>query len=80
MTTCCLSVSALWRSTWARISLSTAVEFETDFPTAGAYRLFLQFKHGGRVHTAALTRQVETLVVSETGKGPAGQGGGHHGK
>jgi hypothetical protein len=58
-----------------------AVEFETEFPTAGAYRLFLQFKHGGRLHTAAFTRQVETLVVtSETGKAPAGQEGGHHGE
>jgi hypothetical protein len=27
-------------------------------PTAGAYRLFLQFKTGGRVHTAAFTREI----------------------
>jgi hypothetical protein len=31
------------------------VAFETQFPTAGRYRLFLQFKHAGRVHTAAFT-------------------------
>jgi len=29
--------------------------FEADFPTAGSYRLFLQFKHGGEVRTAAFT-------------------------
>ncbi|HEY7075701.1 MAG TPA: hypothetical protein VH418_10040 [Solirubrobacteraceae bacterium] len=32
--------------------------FETTFPTAGAYRLFLQFKHAGRVHTVAFTQEV----------------------
>jgi hypothetical protein len=32
--------------------------FETTFPTAGRYRLYLQFKHGGRVHTAGFTREV----------------------
>ena len=32
-------------------------EFETTLPTAGSYRLFLQFKHDGAVHTAAFTRQ-----------------------
>ena len=29
--------------------------FEGDFPTAGAYRLFLQFEHGGEVRTASFT-------------------------
>ena len=32
------------------------VSFATTFPTTGRYRLFLQFKHAGRVHTAAFTR------------------------
>jgi hypothetical protein len=32
--------------------------FVTEFPTARRYRLFLQFKHEGRVRTAAFTRQV----------------------
>jgi hypothetical protein len=35
-----------------------AVPFETAFPSGGRYRLFFQFKHGGRVHTAAFTHQV----------------------
>ncbi|MEJ7893265.1 MAG: hypothetical protein WKF94_11565 [Solirubrobacteraceae bacterium] len=35
-----------------------SVGFEATFPTAGRYRLFLQFKHEGRVHTAAFTEEV----------------------
>lgn len=33
--------------------------FEADFPTVGDYRLFLQFRHGGRVRTAAFTVHAE---------------------
>jgi hypothetical protein len=32
--------------------------FSTEFPSRGRYRLFFQFKHEGRVHTAAFTREV----------------------
>lgn len=35
-----------------------AVAFATTFPTDGRYRLFLQFKHEGRVQTAAFTQEV----------------------
>jgi len=35
-----------------------AVTFETEFPSEGRYRLFLQFKNEGKVHTAAFTRAV----------------------
>jgi Domain of unknown function (DUF4396) len=35
-----------------------AIRFETEFPTAARYRLFLQFKYQGAVHTAAFTRSV----------------------
>ena len=35
-----------------------AIRFATEFPSAGRYRLFLQFKHEGRVRTAAFTREV----------------------
>lgn len=34
------------------------LEFEAMFPTPGAYRLFLQFRHGGEVRTAAFTVDV----------------------
>ena len=54
------------------------VAFATEFPSEGRYRLFLQFKHRGRVHTAAFTRE-----VAGGGKRPAlpsdDQGGEAHG-
>jgi hypothetical protein len=34
------------------------VSFGVEYPSAGRYRLFLQFRHDGRVHTAELTREV----------------------
>ena len=34
------------------------IEFATEFPSDGRYGLFLQFKHQGKVHTAAFTREV----------------------
>ena len=34
------------------------LKFMATFPTAGAYRLFLQFKVDGAVHTAAFTQEV----------------------
>jgi hypothetical protein len=35
-----------------------AVAFEATFPTEGSYRLFLQFRHAGRVQTVAFTQEV----------------------
>ncbi|MGH2954187.1 MAG: DUF4396 domain-containing protein [Solirubrobacterales bacterium] len=34
------------------------IAFMTEFPSEGRYRLFLQFRHDGDVHTAAFTREV----------------------
>jgi len=34
------------------------LRFMAEFPTAGTYRLFLQFKVDGQVHTAVFTREV----------------------
>jgi hypothetical protein len=34
------------------------ITFAARFPSPGRYRLFMQFRHRGRVHTAALTREV----------------------
>ena len=34
------------------------VRFMTEFPSEGRYRLYLQFKHEGRVHTAEFTQEV----------------------
>jgi hypothetical protein len=36
----------------------SSLTFMSTFPTAGTYRLFLQFKVDGRVHTAAFTQEV----------------------
>jgi hypothetical protein len=35
-----------------------AIRFATEFPSDGRYRLFLQFKAEGKVHTAAFTEEV----------------------
>jgi hypothetical protein len=35
-----------------------SLRFMAEFPSAGRYRLFLQFKTEGRVHTAAFTQEV----------------------
>ena len=34
------------------------LRFMATFPTAGRYRLFLQFQVDGRMHTAAFTQEV----------------------
>ena len=43
------------------------IRFGIEYPSAGRYRLFLQFKLDGKVHTAAFTREV----------GQVGDGHGH---
>ncbi len=55
---------------------SDPVAFATQFPTAGRYRLFLQFKHEGEVHTAAFTHEVSSSGNSEPGSHPT-EGGNH---
>jgi hypothetical protein len=52
------------------------VAFMTEFPTEGRYRLFLQFKHEGKVHTAAFTRDVGPATA---GNDEPQTQGGHHG-
>lgn len=37
------------------------VAFQADFPAPGPYRLFLDFKHGGQVHTADFTITVDDV-------------------
>ena len=34
---------------------ATVTEVHVEYPTAGNYRVFVQFRHRGRVHTAAFT-------------------------
>ena len=40
------------------------ITFFAEVPSAGAYRLFLDFKHGGEVHTAAFTAHAGTQAAS----------------
>ena len=35
------------------------IRFMVEYPSAGSYRMFLQFKDDGRVHTVAFTQEVE---------------------
>ena len=35
------------------------IRFGVEYPSAGHYRMFLQFKHEGSVHTAAFTKETE---------------------
>jgi len=42
-----------------RTPAGPAVTFAAEVPSAGAYRLFLDFRHGDAVHTAAFTVTVE---------------------
>jgi hypothetical protein len=46
------------------------LSFMAEFPSAGRYRLFLQFRHAGRVHTAAFTHVVDRLEADRQGARP----------
>jgi hypothetical protein len=37
---------------------SGPIAFDVDYPSAGAYRMYLQFRHRGEIHTAAFTELV----------------------
>jgi hypothetical protein len=51
----------------SKASEGSDIRFGIEYPSAGRYRLFLQFKLDGKVHTAAFTREV----------GEVGDGHGH---
>lgn len=52
------------------------VRFAAEFPSPGTYRLFLDFAHGGRVHTAAFTVDVPADSDSPS-TGPPAAGDEH---
>ncbi|TDC27889.1 hypothetical protein E1211_28750 [Micromonospora sp. 15K316] len=64
-----------------------AVSFLTEVPSAGAYRLYLDFKHGGTVRTAEFTvlagvapdEASPTAPAAPTSTGSAGHGAPGHG-
>ncbi|GAA4586410.1 hypothetical protein GCM10023194_32530 [Planotetraspora phitsanulokensis] len=53
-----------------------AITFNAEVPSRGDYRLFLDFQHGGTVHTAAFTLRA---VPSPAGATPAGADHEHSG-
>jgi len=53
-----------------------AIRFTAEFPTAGVYRLFMDFSHEGVVHTAAFTVDVRTSA-SPGASTSHGTSGGH---
>ncbi|MFK4106567.1 hypothetical protein ACI2L1_42265 [Streptomyces sp. NPDC019531] len=56
------------------------ISFTATAPSSGTYRLFLDFKHEGRVHTAAFTvRAGETTAVAEAPDEAAHESSGDHG-
>jgi len=55
------------------------IRFQVSYPTAGRYRLFLQFRHQGQVRTAEFTRVInptghETTQTGEEGSTDEGHG------
>jgi hypothetical protein len=54
----------------------SSVAFATEFPSEARYRLFLQFKHRGEVHTAAFTRVVDESAAADA-EAEGGHDGGH---
>ena len=52
------------------------VEFAATAPSAGTYRLFLDFRHGDAVHTAAFTVPVGPGPGEAAPDEPAGHGHG----
>ncbi|KJK37358.1 hypothetical protein UK15_21690 [Streptomyces variegatus] len=54
------------------------ISFTATAPSSGSYRLFLDFKHDGKVHTAAFTvRAGGAAAGSDTPEGHAEDGHGH---
>ncbi|WP_254878491.1 hypothetical protein [Streptomyces sp. NA04227] len=53
------------------------ISFTATAPSAGTYRLFLDFRHEGKVRTAAFTVRAGTTETAEAGEGDAAGGAGH---
>ncbi|MEU6546037.1 hypothetical protein [Streptomyces sp. NPDC046859] len=53
------------------------VSFTATAPSGGTYRLFLDFKHEGRVHTAAFTVRAGATATGQEPSAPHEDGSGH---
>jgi hypothetical protein len=47
---------------------SGPITFGVEYPSPGRYRLFLQFRHGGEVRTAAFTQEVNGATLGTRGE------------
>ncbi len=56
-----------------------AISFYANVPSAGDYRLFLDFQHGGVVRTAEFTAQAVGTLVGDDGQASSPDGGEHGG-
>ncbi|MFF7163691.1 hypothetical protein ACFZBP_20415 [Streptomyces sp. NPDC008086] len=55
------------------------ISFTATAPSSGTYRLFLDFKHEGKVHTAAFTVRAGTATTGEVpSEAPSGSDSGEH--
>ncbi|QFU86582.1 hypothetical protein [Amycolatopsis sp. YIM 10] len=54
-----------------------SIDFHTEVPSPGTYRLFLDFQHGGKVRTAEFT--VEAHGTAPAAPAPSGDDGHSHG-
>jgi hypothetical protein len=59
-------------------SSSEAIRFGVEVPSAEAYRLFLQFQHGYRVHTASFTVEASEVRSRTERSVERGDHGMHH--
>ncbi|HTU14496.1 MAG TPA: hypothetical protein VMF31_04805 [Solirubrobacterales bacterium] len=55
------------------------IRFQVSYPSAGRYRLYLQFRHENRIHTAEFTREVAPAGQTDTPAGHEGSSGESHG-
>ncbi|GAB4589041.1 hypothetical protein [Nocardia sp. IFM 10818] len=54
------------------------VAFHAQAPSDGRYRLYLDFQHGGKVHTAEFTNETTTAAPVSSEPGGHGEHGGGH--
>ncbi|WP_020118218.1 hypothetical protein [Streptomyces canus] len=54
-----------------------AISFTATAPSSGTYRLFLDFKHDGKVHTAAFTVSARGAVAAPMDEAPHASSGAH---
>ena len=56
---------------------SGPIRFQVEYPTAGRYRLYLQFRHDGEVHTAEFTRIAGESRADQEIHAESHEGGDH---